>query len=60
MDSQLIGILTDSFGKILLPGLTMTLPLTAISFALALIIAVAAALVQLFELFLFVSYNHAV
>ena len=46
MDSQLIGILTDSFGKILLPGLTMTLPLTAISFALALIIAVAAALVQ--------------
>lgn len=46
MDSQLIGILTDSFGKILLPSLTMTLPLTAISFALALIIAVAAALVQ--------------
>lgn len=46
MDSQLIGILTDSFGKILLPGLTMTLPLTAISFALALIIAVAASLVQ--------------
>ena len=46
MDSQLIGMLTDSFGQILLPGLTMTLPLTAISFALALIIAVAAALVQ--------------
>ena len=46
MDSELIGLLIDSFGKILLPGLAMTLPLTAISFALALIIAVAAALVQ--------------
>lgn len=46
MDSELIGLLIDSFGKILLPGLAMTLPLTAISFALALIIALAAALVQ--------------
>lgn len=36
----------DSFPKILLPGLTMTIPLTAISFTLALIIAVAMALVQ--------------
>ena len=36
----------DSFGKILLPGLTVTIPLTAISFTLALIIAVAVALVQ--------------
>lgn len=40
------GILVDSFGKIILPGITMTIPLTAISFALALIIAVVAALVQ--------------
>ena len=40
------SILTDSFSKILLPGLTMTIPLTVISFALALVIAVAAALVQ--------------
>lgn len=40
------SILTDSFGKILLPGLTMTIPLTVISFAFAIVIAVAAALVQ--------------
>lgn len=46
INERLWGILTDSFGKILLPGLTMTVPLTAISFTLALIIAVAAALVQ--------------
>ena len=36
----------DSFGKILLPGLTMTIPLTVIAFSLALIIAVCVALVQ--------------
>lgn len=36
----------ESFPKILLPGLATTIPLTAISFALALIIAVATALVQ--------------
>ena len=36
----------DSFPKILIPGLTMTLPLTAIAFSCAMVIAVAAALVQ--------------
>lgn len=36
----------ESFPKILLPGLTMTIPLTVISFSLALVIAVAAAMVQ--------------
>ena len=46
MSERLAGILLDSFGKILLPGLTVTIPLTAISFTLALIIAVAVALVQ--------------
>lgn len=46
MDDRLIEILIDSFGKILLPGLTMTIPLTAISFTLALIIATITALVQ--------------
>lgn len=46
ISERLWAILVDSFGKILLPGLTMTIPLTAISFVLALIIAVAAALVQ--------------
>lgn len=46
MSERLWEILVDSFGKILLPGLTVTIPLTAISFTLALIIAVAVALVQ--------------
>lgn len=36
----------DSFWDILLPGLLVTIPLTAISFALALIIAVVVALIQ--------------
>lgn len=46
MGERLIEILLDSFWKILLPGLTMTIPLTAIAFTFALIIAVLAALVQ--------------
>lgn len=45
-DERLWDILVDSFGKIIVPGLTMTIPLTVISFTFALIIAVAAALVQ--------------
>ncbi len=36
----------DSFPKILIPGLTRTIPLTVISFSLAMVIAVAVALVQ--------------
>lgn len=40
------NIITDSFGKILLPGLTRSIPLAAVSFALALLIAVAMALIQ--------------
>ena len=47
MSERLVGILLDSFGKILLPGLTVTIPLTAISFTLALIIAVAVALLRM-------------
>lgn len=43
---ELWALLADSFWKILLPGLTMTIPLTAISFALAMVIAIAVALVQ--------------
>ena len=31
MSERLWGILVDSFGKILLPGLTVTIPLTAIN-----------------------------
>ena len=46
MDERLLSIIIDSFPKILVPGLLVTLPLTAISFAFAMAIAVAAALVQ--------------
>ena len=46
INERLAGILTDSFWKILLPGLTVTIPLTVIAFSLAMVIAVAAALVQ--------------
>lgn len=46
ISARLWEILTDSFWKILLPGLTMTIPLTVIAFALALVIAVCMALVQ--------------
>lgn len=45
-ESRILTLLVDSFWDILLPGLTVTIPLTVISFALALVIAVAAALVQ--------------
>ncbi len=43
---RLWGILGDSFFKILIPGLTVTLPMTVLGFALALVIAVAVALAQ--------------
>ena len=44
--NELWSLLADSFWQILLPGLTMTIPLTAISFSPAMVIAIAAALVQ--------------
>lgn len=46
ISSRIWEILADSFWKILLPGLTMTIPLTVIAFSLALVIAVCMALVQ--------------
>ena len=46
IDERLWELLADSFWKILLPGLTVTIPLTAIAFTCAMLIAVAAALVQ--------------
>lgn len=46
MNGDLLGLIVDSFWKILLPGFTVTIPLTAISFFFALIIATAMALVQ--------------
>lgn len=45
-DSRLLEIFIDSFTKILIPGLTVTIPLTVIAFTLALIIATVTALVQ--------------
>ena len=42
----LLEILVASFPKILIPGLSVTIPLTAISFTFAMIIAVAAAMAQ--------------
>ena len=43
---DLLKLLLESFPKIILPGLTITLPLTAISFTFALVIAVVVALIQ--------------
>ena len=44
--ARLWQLFIESFPKILLPGLTVTIPLTAIAFSCALVIAVAVALVQ--------------
>ena len=44
--NRILDLMIESFGTILIPGLTMTLPLTVISFAIALVIAVITALVQ--------------
>ena len=46
MNNRVLQLLIDSFGQILLPGLTMTIPLTVISFSLAMVIAIITALVQ--------------
>ncbi|MCI9115075.1 amino acid ABC transporter permease [Oscillospiraceae bacterium 21-37] len=46
MTERLWEILSDSFTKILVPGLTMTLPLTAIAFFFAMVLAVFMALAQ--------------
>ncbi len=46
MSDRVIEILLDSFWNILLPGLTATIPLTAVSFAIGLVIAIVVALVQ--------------
>ncbi len=44
--SDALALFLESFPKILLPGLAMTVPLTVISFSIALVIAVAVAMVQ--------------
>lgn len=43
MSERLWNILLDSFWKIFLPGLKVTIPLTVISFSIALVIATAMA-----------------
>ena len=46
MSEHLWSILVESFPRILIPGLTMTIPLTVLAFSLAMVIAVAVAMVQ--------------
>ncbi len=46
MDQRVLQILSESFTKILIPGLLVTIPLTLISFACAIVIAVIVALIQ--------------
>lgn len=46
MDARLWGILVNSFPKLLLYGVKVTVPLTALSFALALVISVIVAMIQ--------------
>ena len=43
---KILNLLTDSFLKILLPGIKVTIPLTIISFSLAMVIGIVTALVQ--------------
>ena len=46
MNSRVLNVLLDSFPRLLAAGLTVTIPLTALAFFFAMIIAVAAALAQ--------------
>ena len=46
INERLLEIILDSFWQILLPGLAVTIPLTAVSFFFAMIIAVVTAMVQ--------------
>ena len=46
MREGLLQLLADSFWKILLPGLTMTIPLTILSFAIGMVIAIVVAMIQ--------------
>ena len=50
MSDRLIGILTDSFLKILLPGIRVTIPLTLLSFAFSFVLGLALALVQVADI----------
>lgn len=46
MDDRLLGIVVDSFTKILIPGIRVTIPLTVLSFSFAMVIAVTVAMIQ--------------
>lgn len=46
MDERLWNILADSFFKILIPGIKITIPLTIVSFSLSLVIGILVALIQ--------------
>ena len=46
MDGRLWGVIVDSFDELLIPGLTVTIPLTLISFVVGLALAIAVALVR--------------
>ena len=46
MDGRLWGVVVDSFDKLLIPGLTVTIPLTLISFVVGFALAIAVALVR--------------
>ncbi len=46
MDSSALRLFIDSFPKILIPGLTRTIPLAAVSFSIAMVIAVLTAMAQ--------------
>lgn len=50
MTDRLLDIMIDSFWKILLPGITLTVPITIISFAIALVIAVIVAMIQVADI----------
>ena len=43
---KILNLLTDSFLKILLPGIQVTIPLTIISFSLAMVIGIITAMIQ--------------
>ena len=46
MSDRLLGIIVDSFTKILIPGIKVTIPLTVLSFSFAMVIAVIVAMIQ--------------
>ena len=54
MSSRVIEIITSSFTKLLIPGLVYTIPITLISFAIGLLIAIVTALIRVKKIKVFV------